>query len=230
MLDSQDGQTNVEKASQEEHNEMEVEKDKKRKSATASPKKHAAKQPKMQLPFELVECGGGGACGFNSIAVGMALNHGKDRKKTLQEAASLGAQLRVLLNTYFESKGWFATHFVPNQGTNAMCGGPVPATWSEYVAAVLRPAFWCDALCLLGLARRLQQKIVVVMYNSATAQWEKRAVLGNSENTIAIVLALQDNHYQLVLPTKDHPLPEEWISAAEDLDLGHIDITGGMAR
>ena len=157
----------------------------------------------------------------------MALNHGKDRRKTLQEAASLGAQLRVLLNTYLENKGWFARHFVPNQGTEVICGGPIPATWSEYVEAVLRPTFWCDALCLLGLARRLKQKFIVVMYNPTTAQWEKRAVLGNSKNII--VLALQDNHYRLVLPTNDHPLPEEWISAPEDLDLGCIDLTGGMA-
>jgi len=225
--DGEDGKTNTQMASQAEHNEMELDKEKKRKSDEASSETHAAKLSKKQQPFELVECGGGGACGFNSIAVGMALNHGKDRRKTLQEAASLGAQLRVLLNTYLENKGWFARHFVPNQGTEVICGGPIPATWSEYVEAVLRPTFWCDALCLLGLARRLKQKFIVVMYNPTTAQWEKRAVLGNSKNII--VLALQDNHYRLVLPTNDHPLPEEWISAPEDLDLGCIDLTGGMA-
>ena len=70
--DGEDGKTNTQMASQAEHNEMELDKEKKRKSDEASSETHAAKLSKKQQPFELVECGGGGACGFNSIAVGMA--------------------------------------------------------------------------------------------------------------------------------------------------------------
>ena len=225
--DGEDGKTNTQMASQAEHNEMELDKEKKRKSDEASSETHAAKLSKKQQPFELVECGGGRCLWLQLHCCWHGLKPWQRQEKNPPGGSQSWSPTRVLLNTYLENKGWFARHFVPNQGTEVICGGPIPATWSEYVEAVLRPTFWCDALCLLGLARRLKQKFIVVMYNPTTAQWEKRAVLGNSKNII--VLALQDNHYRLVLPTNDHPLPEEWISAPEDLDLGCIDLTGGMA-
>ena len=49
----------------------------KRKAVTGSTLP-SAKMPKKD-PFELIECRGHGKCGFNSVAVGIALQHNKDR-------------------------------------------------------------------------------------------------------------------------------------------------------
>ena len=185
--------------------------------------------PKCQKkdPFELIECGGHGKCGFNSVAVGIALQHNKDRARTIADASHLGAQLRVTLNSYFERHGHLAFHFEPNSSTEAQCDGSVPQTWEAYVKAVLRPGFWCDALCLLGLARRLQQRFVVIMWNPELGAWERKATIGTKKG-VPIVLALRDSHYQLVQPWSGQSFPDDWLHAKEDLDVHLIDLTGGM--
>ncbi len=178
-------------------------------------------------PFELIECGGHGKCGFNSVAVGMALQNNKDRDRTIADASHLGAQLRVTLNSYFERRGHLASHFEPNSSTEKQCDGPVPQTWEAYVKAVLRPGFWCDALCLLGLARRLQQRFVVIMWNPEQGAWERKATIGTKKGA-PIVLALRNSHYQLVQPWPGQSFPDDWLHAKEDLDVHLVDLTGGM--
>ena len=197
----------------------------KRKAVTGSTLP-SAKMPKKD-PFELIECGGHGKCGFNCVAVGIALQHNKDRARTIADASHLGAQLRVTLNSYFERHGHLASHFEPNSSTEAQCDGSVPQTWEAYVKAVLRPGFWCDAFCLLGLARRLQQRFVVIMWNPELGAWERKATIGTKKG-VPIVLALRNSHYQLVQPWSGQSFPDDWLHAKEDLDVHLIDLSFGL--
>lgn len=117
-------------------------------------------------------------------------------------------------------------------GDETLCAGPVPNTFEEYTQAVLRPAFYCDALCLLGLARRLQVRIVVIMHNPGTKEWERRGTFGTATDA-PIVLALRSSHYQLVQALDGCFLPDDWINANEDISietLGDPKWKGGAAR
>lgn len=75
-----------------------AEKHKATEEAPQDPEQQPAKAAKKALPFELVECGGNGRCGFNSVATAMALRNGSNRKEALEAADAQGAQLRVVLS------------------------------------------------------------------------------------------------------------------------------------
>ncbi|OLQ02463.1 hypothetical protein AK812_SmicGene14697 [Symbiodinium microadriaticum] len=205
-----------------EQHQMDVDSTKKEpgKRPAASPAKppskvaRAVKMPTKEQDFDLIDCGAAGQCGFNVIALGKACA-GKGRKEVDEkrtQAALMGTTLRATLSAYLRRHPDLVQYFVKDAGTADQNDGPAPSTWDEFCQAVLRPKFWIDALCIMALARRLQARVVVLVWSEGS--WSNKHFFGKPGDPL-VVMAFKDHHYQLVVPKQGKEFPPEWSSNSE---------------
>lgn len=127
---------------------------------------HGAKRPKVdtERPYEIIDCGGQGNCGWNSISAAWALARQVPLEQAKAEVATATKTLRSDIYTYLLRHADDYRHlWAPNPDeTPTTAGGPVPDSFESWCNSTLRDGQWLCGLTLDAISKRCGVKIVVV--------------------------------------------------------------------
>ena len=189
-------------------------------------KKHKESAPNFLQGYELKDCCGDGACGYNSLAFAYWLSNNADKPHpSNEEIKTMGRTLRQQIHQHIcKHQGKYSATFATDaRWTKETEGREVPTTFDSWLLALLRPQRWICQTTLQAAANRLGVHITVLINN----QNDTRAVHIPCQQlnfATTVVIYLKDKHYQAVLPTRK-AWPLEWTSLAEKL--GEISRGGG---
>ena len=154
--------------------------------------------------FNIHECGGRGACGFNALAVGIAWSRGSGSLDDLiPQAVALGKTLRVEVRQHISKKPEETrkTWYVDPRWTTTTEGGLVPTTFEEWTEAIARPARWICQHTMMASAALLRCRIIVCECRDDA--WLAPIIMGRGKHNI--VLILHQQHYRLATPKSGNP-------------------------
>lgn len=193
-------------------------------TAVVARKKH---KPETPLPYEVVDCGGAGNCGWNCIATAMMLNKNVPLAEAREQVAAATKTLRADVSTHLHrhAKEYEPLWAVNDQETEDTAGGPIPENFPEWAETVKRDGQWLCGMTLEAITRRCGIRIVVV---------EERAdgsavpyVFGpNKKREFPVVLYLKDQHFQLVRKRDGHVFPVEWEKSSNTNDASRLHLKG----
>ena len=100
--------------------------------ADASEQQAPKKARKDTEPYRVLECSGGGNCGWNSIGVALALRNGKKEQEALNQAMALGRTLRCDAYAHMQKHAadYSGVWSEDPDATEATSGGKVPTSLS----------------------------------------------------------------------------------------------------
>ncbi|CAE7892477.1 unnamed protein product, partial [Symbiodinium microadriaticum] len=176
-------------------------------------KKHKESAPNFLQGYELKDCCGDGACGYNSLAFAYWLSNNADKPHpSNEEIKTMGRTLRQQIHQHIcKHQGKYSATFATDaRWTKETEGREVPTTFDSWLLALLRPQRWICQTTLQAAANRLGVHITVLINN----QNDTRAVHIPCQQlnfATTVVIYLKDKHYQAVLPTRK-AWPLEWTS------------------
>ena len=140
-----------------------------------SPKKDTRKKVKKDLlqGFALKDCGGSGACGYNSIAVALqATVQPTMALPDADQAQTLGKTLRQKIHQHITShQADYEAAWSPDSNwTVTTEGGPIPSSFPEWLSSLLRPSRWICQHTLVAASRRLGVHITVLYEKDGAIQ------------------------------------------------------------
>ena len=163
--------------------------------------------------FNLLECGGDGACGYNALSAAyfMANNPGT-KHPTKTHSVTMGKTLRQQIKAHIEKhrsdyEPFFA---VMDTWTTVTEGGDIPQKF--WLKSLLRETRWICHRSLQAGANRLGVHITVLIDND---EGEIVQVPCNRKKAKVVVLYLKGHHYQAVIPDGDWP--KEWVQEVDAL-------------
>ena len=166
--------------------------------------------------FDIIDAGGGGACGYNSFAVACALVRGKRLDEIKGQFAAMGTTVRIQIAEHIKRhEDVYRADWVPDtEPVEGADDGPAPATWQEWLNSLVRPRRWICQLSLVAGAKRCGVKIVVLQKES-DGKWGNPIIMGQSrKKELPVVLGFDasSKHYVVLLPTKGKDsFPVEWL-------------------
>ena len=193
-------------------------------TAVVARKKH---KPETPLPYEVIDCGGAGNCGWNCIATAMMLNKNVTLEEAREQVAAATKTLRADVSTHLHrhAKEYEPLWAANDQETEDTAGGSIPENFPEWAETVKRDGQWLCGMTLEAITRRCGIRIVVV---------EERAdgsavpyVFGpNKKREFPVVLYLKDQHFQLVRKRDGHVFPVEWEKSNNTNDASRLHLKG----
>eukprot|EP00438_Fugacium_kawagutii_P020664 Skav217587 [mRNA] locus=scaffold3512:47194:50081:- [translate_table: standard] len=133
-------------------------------SAVSKPGPVAKRAKVDDCPYQIVDCGGQGNCGWNSIGVALAMHRGMSLETAQNEIATAIKTLRSDVHTHLKRHDDDYRHlWTPNPDeTTTTAGGTIPQDFDSWCDSVLRDGQWLCGLTLDAISRRCGVKIVVV--------------------------------------------------------------------
>ena len=178
-------------------------------------------------PYEIVDCGGQGNCGWNSLGVAMALQRGVSLETAQSDIATTTKTLRSDIYTHLKRHEADYRHlWVPNpEETTTTAGGPVPDSFESWCESILRDGQWLCGLTLDAISRRCGVKIVVVEERADGSAFP--FVFGPSKSRKPpVILYLRNEHFQLVKKRDGHSIPQDWEKATNSNDSARLRLRG----
>ena len=200
--------------------------------AEAKPGKERPRSRSRERPrpwYDLVECGAGGACFYNSVGLAFALQRDKvklvEARKTVN---SRGKTLRAELASYIlANEHKFLPFWLPpevpdditpeeRQRLLSIEDGDIPVTWSQYKDALGRPRRWADEVAFRACCKRMNCRIVVALGKPDTATqflvYGKKVPYDayTGKHQVNVLLYFEGGHYQLIVPKDGHEVPAAW--------------------
>lgn len=156
------------------------------------------RRPSVLDKYELIECGGGGACSFLS-ATALAWRPGEEVIDGM-ECATRASTLRVELQRYAKKHDEeYSTYWqVDSKWTETTEGGIPVSTWNEWMTALLRPKRWICGLSFRILSDRLRKPIGVV--EKGTNGELVSYLFGDTHRGERALLYLEGGHYRFIKP------------------------------
>ncbi|CAL1167402.1 unnamed protein product [Cladocopium goreaui] len=171
-----------------------------------APKRHKADN---SAPYTLVDCGGAGNCGWNSVAVGLGIKKGLTYEEACKDIETTVRTLRAdVCSHVMRHSTDYKPSWAPDSGeTEVTAAGAVPATFEEWAASLLRDRQWMCGMALEAAARRCGVKIVIL--EETNGEMLEPLVCGTGKKREdPIILYLKDEHFQLVLRQEDQSTGE----------------------
>ena len=130
----------------------------------------------------------------------------------VQDAITMGRTLRQAIKAHIEkhTKDYQPRFAVSSKWTETTEGGKIPKTWSEWLESLLRDKRWICAETLQAAAIRLGINITVLQEDLGESQPTAHFQC-NLSNAKTVVLFLQEDHFQAVVPEHLRPWPKQWM-------------------
>lgn len=189
-----------------------------------APKRHKADN---SAPYTLVDCGGAGNCGWNSVAVGLGIKKGLTYEDACKDIETTVRTLRAdVCSHVMRHSTDYKPSWAPDSGeTEVTAAGAVPATFEEWAASLLRDRQWMCGMALEAAARRCGVKIVIL--EETNGEMLEPLVCGTGKKREdPIILYLKDEHFQLVLRQDGIELPRDWVQAKSSGEPIRINLRG----
>ena len=162
-----------------------------------------------------LDCGGGGNCGYQALAAGLALERGQSFDSFKQELQARGRTVRHDIFKHMEKhvkeyKEWFA----PSERSEHMDAGSTPLTWEAFLESTLREGRWIEGLSLRAASRCYGVQIIVVPLQGE--EKDRPMAFGevrSGKDPIVLLLNTTEGHYTLAQLKAGRQWPREWMSA-----------------
>ena len=194
-------------------------------SSGNSPDKKRAKSCNSLTDFEgfpFCDLGGEGDCAFRALAVAYAFDQKRDETEAINASKQLGANLRAQVTSHIKKYEHFKRDWKADpRWTEKLEGGPIPATYDQWVESTARSGRWIDGPGLSTAATKLCRNIAIWKWqnNNGNEAWIKQVVIspipGHASNIQQanshppLPLFLKAGHYFTVKPGKS-ALPMRW--------------------
>ena len=194
-------------------------------SSGDSPDKKRAKSCNSLTDFEgfpFCDLGGEGDCAFRALAVAYAFDQKRDETEAINASKQLGANLRAQVTSHIKKYEHFKRDWKADpRWTEKLEGGPIPATYDQWVESTARSGRWIDGPGLSTAATKLCRNIAIWKWqnNNGNEAWIKQVVIspipGHASNIQQanshppLPLFLKAGHYFTVKPGKS-ALPMRW--------------------
>ena len=178
-------------------------------------------------PYTLVDCGGAGNCGWNSVAVGLGIKKGLTYEDACKDIETTVRTLRAdVCSHVLRHSADYKPSWAPDIGeTEVTAAGAVPTTFEEWAASLLRDRQWMCGMALEAAARRCGTKIVILEENNGDLLEPLVCGTGKKRED-PIILYLKDEHFQLVLRQDGIELPKDWVQAKSSGEPIRINLRG----
>ena len=187
-------------------------------------KKHKSEAP---APYEIIDCGGAGNCGWNCIATALMLNKKVPLDQVKQQVPAATKTLRADVATHLlrHSQDYQPLWAVNDKETEVTAAGRVPQSFNDWVETVKRDGQWLCGLSMEAAAKRCDICIVVVeeRQDGTTVPY----VFGsNKKRTFPVILLLKNEHFQLIRKREGHAFPVEWEKSGNTNDAYRLQLRG----
>ena len=186
----------------------------------ASPKR--SRSPKSLEPltypfadkYDVMECGGGGACGYLALAMALGLEKGESEANVRAVLQTRATTIRHDIYKHLEKhseeyRTWYCPAINGNQDVE---DGETPTDWNSFMQATLRAKRWIDGISLLAAARRYGVMITVIPISRDPK--DTPMMFGTPRSGKApIFLLLREGHYQLARLKPGKQWPQAWMHA-----------------
>ena len=230
--DGKGGDSQAGKRGSIESNKNESPQKKKTKTATKVASSDAALQGGSQGPLGsiLLNLGGGGDCGWRSLAWSFATANKTPSEKAVDSIETLSTTLRIQVVNFLKVNcSRWKQSWCPDDKATAITEDGEPARDYETFLTVLdRPRRW---LCGLGLtAAALQKKcnIIIWQFEGDASQthdqklWKRAAIIkgcrGESKGPIVALVLHRGHYYALRMPAQRKTWPREWLVTPEEAE------------
>ncbi|CAK0819641.1 unnamed protein product, partial [Prorocentrum cordatum] len=226
----------------------EQEKERKAKADAAKPPGEQGGQAKKTKCINVYgyqgwDLGGKGDCLYRAAAASAAALEGRKKEDIEKNIASLGKKIRAETTGLIRKHSLFKGVWVADPNASVRWeGGPIPATYQEWVDATAREGRYACEHTAAVLALRLERRLVVFYWHQG--KWVKGWVISPPEGAgnaaiekkrskamgrAPIPVALKDEHY-VALHLKDgqKEWPLEWADPPEE-DFATQLLRGGVA-
>ena len=172
-----------------------------------------SKKVKASIPdFEELECGGQGACGFNSVA------RSRMWLPWVRPFSVRFTNISWNIGGGYEPFWCFHPHAMEEQEN-----GPIPNSFQEWHAWLLRPGKYASGLALKAAAKRLRVKLVILEVGRGDLAYKVTAVLDQGRREICRLFSL----FGIIttswpVPAPGKTFPTDWVEAKEQVNLSSV--------
>ena len=197
---------------------------------TASPEATLQGGSQGPLGSLLLNLGGGGDCGWRSLAWSFATANKTPSDKAIDNIETLATTLRIKVVNFLKTNctRWKDSWCPDDKATVITEDGEPAADYQTFLTVLDRPRRWLCGLGLTAAALQMKCNIIIWQFDGKASEtydmskWRRAAIIkgcrgsDNGRNPIVALVLHRGHYFALRYPTQRKAWPREWLITPEE--------------